>query len=536
MNLTFLGAAHEVTGSCTLLTVNGKNVVIDCGMEQGRDIFVNQKLPVDASLIDYALLTHAHIDHSGNLPLLYKNGFRGKIYATEATCALCNIMLRDSAHIQESEAEWKTRKAERAGEPPVEPVYDMNDAIGTIGLLVPCKYGQTIDVFDGLSVRFTDIGHLLGSSAIEAWLSEGGQQRKIVFSGDVGNHSQPLLKDPNRVKEADYLLIESTYGDRIHEQRQNPLPLLASIIQRTFDRGGNVVIPSFAVGRTQEMLYFIRQIKQANMVHGHDGFAVYVDSPLANEATKIFVECDPSVFDDEARQLIADGVNPIWFNDLKLSHTQEDSKAINGVKEPKVIIAASGMCEAGRIRHHLKHNLWRRESTILFVGFQSPGTLGRNLVDGERSVRIFGETIGVKAEIAQLPGVSGHADKNGLMDWVSAFDTKPATIFVNHGENTVTDDFASALRDTFGCRAVAPYSGTSFDLLSGEPLEITSGIPVKKKAGAQAPSKKKQSAQYQKLVSAAKSLLEMTEDFGELANGEINRLTEQINQLISKWK
>lgn len=536
MNLTFLGAAHEVTGSFILLTVNGKNVVVDCGMEQGRDIFVNQSLPVDASMVDCVLLTHAHIDHSGNLPLLYKNGFRGSIYATETTCQLCNIMLRDSAHIQETEAEWKTRKAQRAGDPPVEPVYDMEDAIGTIGLLVPCRYGRKLDVFPGLSIRFVDIGHLLGSSAIEVWLSEDGQERKIVFSGDVGNHSQPLLKDPNTVKETDYLVIESTYGDRVHEQRQDPLPRLASIIQRTFDRGGNVVIPSFAVGRTQEMLYFIRQIKQERMVRGHDGFAVYVDSPLANEATKIFVECDPAIFDDEARQLIAEGVNPIWFPDLKLSHTQYDSKAINEIKEPKVIIAASGMCEAGRIRHHLKHNLWRPESTILFVGFQSPGTLGRNLADGERSVKIFGESISVKAEIAQLQGVSGHADMEGLIGWVNAFERKPSVVFVNHGEDKVTDSFAKSLHDAFGFRTYAPYSGASFDLISGEPVRLTVGVPVEKKKYEQQAAKKKASPQHQKLMTAANALLQMAQQSSELANGELNKLTEQINQLLSKWK
>ena len=284
------------------------------------------------------------------------------------------------------------------------------------------------------------------------------------------------------------------------------------------------------------MLYFIRQIKQDHMVSGHDGFAVYVDSPLANEATKIFVGCNPAVFDEEARQLIADGVNPIWFSDLKLSQTQEDSKQINEIKEPKIIIAASGMCEAGRIRHHLKHNLWRPESTILFVGFQSPGTLGRNLIDGEKTVRIFGESIGVRAEIAQLPGVSGHADKNGLLDWVGAFSQKPAFIFVNHGEDTVTDDFAQSLHDAFGSRTLAPYSGTSFDLIGCEPIRLADGIPVEKRP--QAPTKHTQrtSPQRQKLLSAASELLRMAENCDGMANGELNKLTEQINHLLSRWK
>ena len=276
MKITFLGAAHEVTGSCTLVEVGKTRFIVDCGMEQGRDMFVNQTLPVSPAEVDFALLTHAHIDHSGNLPLLAKNGFSGPVYATAATCSLADIMLRDSAHIQMSEAEYKTRKAKRAGEPPVEPLYDVNDVEALVKHLRPCAYGEPIHVAEGVAIRFTDIGHLLGSACIEVWLTEDGVTKKIVFSGDVGNTNQPILRDPDTVAEADYVVIESTYGDRTHgAERPDYIGALSQMIQRTLDRGGNVVIPAFAVGRTQEMLYFIREIKERGLVHGHDGFKVF---------------------------------------------------------------------------------------------------------------------------------------------------------------------------------------------------------------------------------------------------------------------
>lgn len=300
MRMEFLGAAREVTGSQTLLTVNGRSFLVDCGMEQGVNRFENKPLPVAAKDIMCALVTHAHIDHSGNLPLLYKQGFRGPIYATEETCNLLQIMLRDSAHIQVSDAEWKNRKAQRAGGPLVEPVYDLEDAEGALGLLRPCRYGERLPVLEGVAIRFTDVGHLLGSAAIELWLREGEKERKVVFSGDVGNTNQPLLRDPQKVEDADVLVIESTYGDRLHEKARVDYPrALAGVLQRTFDRGGNVVIPSFAVGRTQEILYFLRQIKLEGLVHGHEGFPVYVDSPLANEATAVFLQAEPASLDDE---------------------------------------------------------------------------------------------------------------------------------------------------------------------------------------------------------------------------------------------
>ena len=347
MRLVFSGAAHEVTGSCHYLNVCGKNILLDCGMEQGRDIYENQEIPVPPSDIDYVFLSHAHIDHSGYLPLIYKNGFRGSIFATTATVDLCDIMLRDSAHIQEFEAEWRNRKAKRSLENPYEPLYTMNDAEGAIGLLVPCNYGERIPVCEGVEIEFTDIGHLLGSSSIKLWLTEDGITKTLVFSGDIGNTDQPLIEDPKYTDEADYVIMESTYGNRMHGEKPDYYNALSTIIQETLDAGGNLVIPAFAVGRTQEMLYFIRKIKEDNMIKGHDGFKVYVDSPLAVEATRVFNKNTLAFYDEEALELIRRGINPISFDGLETSVTSDDSRAINFNKEPKVIISASGMCVIG---------------------------------------------------------------------------------------------------------------------------------------------------------------------------------------------
>ena len=387
MKLMFLGAAHEVTGSCYYLEAAGRKFLVDCGMEQGPDYFENHALPVPASDLDFVLLTHAHIDHSGNLPLLYARGFRGPVFATEATADLCDIMLRDSAHIQMFEAEWRNRKNRRAGREEFVPAYTMEDAIGLIRQIEGQPYGKILSLYEGIRVRFADAGHLLGSASIELWLEEGGREKKIVFSGDIGNLNQPLINDPTLLTEADYVVMESTYGDRSHGEVPDYTHALAQVIQKTLDRGGNVVIPSFAVGRTQEMLYFIRKIKKDQLVSGHDGFPVYVDSPLAVEATSIFDEHHKDCFDREARELTEQGINPLRFPGLKMSITSEDSKAINFEEEPKVILSASGMCDAGRIKHHLKHNLWKPENTVLFVGYQAVGTPGRALVEGAERIR-----------------------------------------------------------------------------------------------------------------------------------------------------
>ena len=534
MKVQFIGATHEVTGSCTLLEVGGRYYLVDCGMEQGVDVFQNVPLPVAANQIEAVFLTHAHIDHSGMLPKLCKDGFKGQIYATEATCNLCDIMLRDSAHIQESEAQWHNRKAERAGQPPIEPVYTLKDAMDAVKMLRPCKYLEPIQVAEGIIIRMNDIGHLLGSAAIELWLTEGDVTKKIVFSGDVGNTDQPLLNDPKPVEETDYLVIESTYGDRHHDmERVWPIQELADCIQRAFDRGGNLVIPSFAVGRTQEMLYLIREIKQKGLVTGHDNFPVYVDSPLAVEATGIFLQSHESNFDADTLAILHQGINPIWSQGVQLSVTPEESKLINMDPHPKVILSASGMCEAGRIRHHLKHNLWRKDSVILFVGYQAEGSLGRKLQEGVQSVKLFGEEIAVNAEIATLKGTSGHADKEGLLKWLGYFKQKPQTVFVNHGDDDQCKAFRKCLQD-MGYNAEAPYSGTEYDLLTGRMTVYTEGKPVDRVQVFKGNQRAKQV--YEELLAAAEELLRLVKARRGMTNKDNAKLTSQIRSLIEKWK
>lgn len=531
MKLMFIGADHEVTGSCHYLNACGKNILIDYGMEQGTNTFENAELPVEAPCIDYVLLTHAHVDHSGMLPLLYAKGFRGQILMTEASADLCSIMLRDCAHIQMQEAEWKSRKAKRSSEVTnTEPIYTMEDADGAIREIVPCPYNKKMNLCDGIEFRFSDIGHLLGSASIEIWMTEGNTTKKIVFSGDIGNTNQPLIKDPSTTDEADYVVMESTYGDRLHAtERPDYVKELAEVIQETFNRGGNVVIPSFAVGRTQEMLYFIRKIKEDGLIQNFPDFPVYVDSPLAVEATGIFLKNETNCFDKEAMELVHKGINPITFPGLHLSITSDESKAINFDMTPKVILSASGMCEAGRIRHHLKHNLWRQECTILFVGYQAVGTLGRSLIDGIENVKLFGEPIEVRATIKQLGGISGHADKNGLLSWIGAFKNRPQRVFIVHGEDTVTESFAQCLIDECDLDAYAPYSGTKFDLLQNtfdyeaEPVRL-------------APKKTRLvSDVFNRLVTAGQRLMGIIKKNEGTANKDLGKFADQINSLCDKW-
>lgn len=531
MKLQFIGAAHEVTGSCHYLEACGRHILVDYGMEQGTNLFENAPLPVEAPLIDYVFLTHAHVDHSGYLPLLYARGFRGKIFMTEASADLCSIMLRDCAHIQMQEAEWRSRKAKRSSQvKEKEPLYTMEDADGAIKNIIPCPYNQIMDISEGIQIRFTDIGHLLGSSSIEVWMTENGESRKVVFSGDIGNINQPLLRDPQKTTEADYVVMESTYGDRIHSmERPDYVKELACIIQETFNRGGNVVIPSFAVGRTQEMLYFIRKIKEDKLIQGFENFPVYVDSPLAVEATGIFVENEMTCFDEEAMELVRRGINPIRFPGLRLSITSDESKAINFDMTPKVIVSASGMCEAGRIRHHLKHNLWRPECTILFVGYQAVGTLGRNLLEGAQEVRLFGEHIEVRASIEKLAGISGHADRNGLIDWISGFEKKPKLVFVVHGEDTVTDVFAQTLIDELEIDAYAPYSGTKFNLLTGTFDYEADPVPVTEK------KHHTSSSVFERLLAAGQRLIGVIKKNEGHPNKELAKFADQINSLCDKW-
>ena len=534
MKITFLGANHEVTGSRTLLEWRrGRYALVDCGMEQGQDEFVNAEMPVPAGAVEYVFVTHAHIDHTGELPRLYREGFRGKVYATRETANLCAIMLADSAHIQMQEAEYQTRKNQRAGLPPVEPAYNLEDVNALMRLFRPCEYGEEVRVDDGLTARFTDIGHLMGSAAIELWLRDGETRKKIVFSGDVGNLDQPILNDPTLIETADYLVVESTYGDRVHEGRIDPMPMLADVIQRTLDRGGNVIIPSFAVGRTQEMLYLIRDIKTRGLVQGHDGFPVYVDSPLANEATAVFLQCDVSCLDQEARAVMAQGINPIAFEGLETVVTSDESKALNTNKTPKVILSASGMCDAGRVRHHLKYNLWREESTVLFVGYQSPGTLGRQLQEGARTVKLFGDEIAVHCEVATLQGVSGHADRNGLLRWVDGFHPIPEHIFVNHGDDDQSTAFARTLRERYeGVTVDVPYSGSVFDLSTGAWTHVAEPVPVRK-------DQKKDERQldaFRDLVAAANRLLTAVRGCQDMTARRLKKFTGKINDLIKEIK
>lgn len=533
MKITFLGATHEVTGSCYYLEAAGRKFLVDCGMEQGPNYYENKEIPVNPAELDFVLLTHAHMDHSGNLPAIYAKGFQGPIYATDATCNLCDIMLRDSAHIQMFEAEWRNRKAKRQGKEAFVPAYTMEDAMGVLKNFVPCPYERTIVPAEGISVRFVDAGHLLGSASIEVKMLEEGQEETVVFSGDIGNLNQPLIRDPQYLHEADYIIMESTYGDRSHGERPDYVAILAEVIQRTFDRGGNLVIPSFAVGRTQEMLYFIRQIKAEGRIHGHDNFKVYVDSPLANEATTIFGEHRYDCFDEEALELIHKGINPISFPGLKTSVTSDDSKAINFDEDCKVIISASGMCDAGRIKHHLKHNLWGAQNTILFVGYQAIGTLGRSLLEGATEVKLFGEPVHVAAEIYQMPGISGHADVNGLLDWVKAFRKPPKKIFVTHGEDSVTEIFARRLEEEFGYDTMAPFSGTMYDLKENICVYEAQGIKIQKTSVTQKAAKAARA--FEKLVSLGQRLMSIIRKNEGCANKDLEKFSREIQSLCDKW-
>lgn len=532
MKIQFIGAAQEVTGSCTLLEVNERYYLVDCGMEQGIDVFQNVPLPVPPSRIDAVFLTHAHIDHSGMIPRLFKDGFRGVVYSTEMTARLSDIMLKDSAHIQMTEAAWKSKRAERAGEDGFVPNYTVEDALGALTLFRGVQYGERITASAGVDVRFTDVGHLLGSAAVELWLREGPDERKIVFSGDVGNTDQPIIKDPNTVAEADCVVLEATYGGRYHERLMDTVEKLAELIDKTLGRGGNLIIPSFAVGRTQEMLYALREIKQRKLVKNVD-FPVYVDSPLAVEATEIFSHCDPSCFDSETVELIEQGIDPIRFPNLVLSVTVEDSKAINFCDKPKVILSASGMCEAGRIRHHLKHNLWKEQNLILFVGYQAEATLGRALLDGAKEVRLFGEDIAVRAEIASLHGTSGHADHDGLLRWVGAFDRKPRVVFLNHGSEESIAALGEALREK-GYAVETPYSGTEYDLRSGVMTAYTEKKRITAAEAAKARARK--NSVFAGLVSEAEALLALAKRCEGRPNKENAKFAAQIKALAEKWR
>mgnify|MGYP004649885441 FL=1 len=530
MKLHFYGADRCVTGSSHCLEINGKKILVDCGLQQGRDEMDNRYLAFAPGSIDILLVTHAHIDHTGRIPLLVKNGFHGRILTTRVTADLMKIMLLDSAHIQESDAEYENRKGQRAGREHVEPLYTEQDALDVFKYVTTCEYEETVELCEGVSAVFTDAGHLLGSASITLELEEAGVHKTLVFSGDIGNVDQPIIRDPQLLKKADYVVMESTYGDRNHTEVWSYTDELAEIIDETLGKGGNVVIPSFAVGRTQELLYFIREIKDQRLVKSTPNFPVYIDSPLARAATTVFCGDLHGYLDEQALELVKDGTHMFTFPNLNLVESSEESKMLNMDTTPKVIISASGMCDAGRIRHHLKHNLWRANSAVVFVGFQSPGTLGRRLLDGVEKVKLFGEEIAVKAKIVNFQGLSSHADHDHLIEWIKAFDPKPAHVFVVHGDEDVAPAFAEELC-TLGFRAHAAKFTECYDLAANEML--SEGYISERKRTAQ---KSRADNLYAKLVAAAESLLELAKHCKGRPNKDITAFTGQIISLIERFR
>ena len=529
MKLSFFGADQCVTGSCHCLEVNGKRILIDCGLQQGQDNIDNRELPFAPNTIDYVLVTHAHIDHTGRIPLLVRQGFCGSIYTTRVTARLMEIMLVDSAYIQESDADYENRKNLRAGRGKVEPLYTVADAERVSGYVHARKYGAPFQLCEGVTVTFTDAGHLLGSASITIDATENGVTKTIVFSGDIGNCNQPIIRDPVLLTKADYVVMESTYGDRDHVEVWSYTSELAKVIDRTLGRGGNVIIPAFAVGRTQEILYFLRRIKQEHLVKSVQDFPVYIDSPLASKATTIFSGDLRGYLDDEALELVRDGTNMFSFPGLHMTESLEESKMLNTDKTPKVIISASGMCDAGRIRHHLKYNLWRRESTVVFVGFQSPGTLGRTLLEGAETVKLFGEEVAVQAEIVNFKGLSSHADRDHLLEWAQSFEN-PAHFFVVHGDREVAPYFAESL-EHLGMSAHAPQYTEVYDLAAGVQLER--GYLPERRAAVHGG---KISSAYQRLVSVGKLLQEVILRSKGRTNKDLARFADQLKQLIDRWE
>lgn len=538
MKIRFCGAARSVTGSCHMLSANGKNILVDCGMRQGADKKTElgeDKFPFNPAEIDAVLLTHAHIDHAGLIPLLVKQGFKGSIIATEATAQLSGIMLPDSGHIQEQEAEYQTRKNLRAGRAPAEPLYTVRDAQDALKQFAPISYGETVPVVQGITARFNDIGHLLGSSAIEVWVEEDGETTKIVFSGDIGREERPIICDPHQVNGADYLVIEGTYGDRNHQEStvEAKEAHLISVLKMGIARGGNIVIPSFAVGRTQELLYYIKRLLMKNAVPGLENVPVYIDSPLGINATKIYEKCAEGYYDEEAREMAKSG-SPFDFPNLRVAVTADESKLINAQPGCNIIISSSGMCDAGRIRHHLKHNLYRADSTIVFAGYQAEGTLGRILLDGVKKVRLFGEDVRVNAAIERIEGFSGHAGRDELIEWIEGIGNKPVCTFFVHGEAEVLDSFSSAVR-ALGYNVEVPGLLEEFTLLPGGVAKApeTAASP----AAAEELVEVRYAQRLRTEVERLRALLDSTDwkaDASAALRAEI--MEEDVRTLVDKWE
>ena len=493
MKISFFGAARMVTGSNFLVEAAGKKFLVDCGMFQGKmaeEMENSDPFIYDVNEIDFVLLTHAHIDHSGRIPKLYNEGYRNKIYATKATCDLCEIMLPDSGHIQEVEIGWKNKKRVRESLEPLPPIYTAEDAYKCLEIFEPVNYDEIIEIDENISVRFNDAGHMLGSAIIEVWALENGKTIKVVFTGDIGNNDLPLLDSPTMIGNADYLVMESTYGGRLHMRNDEKAKMFLDIVSETLDNGGRVIIPSFAVGRTQEILYELDKLKEdlgqdedfARKYEKLMNVPVYVDSPLAISATEVFKK-NTELFEEEIREKIKRGDNPLEFRGLQFTRTAEESKELNEDWRPSIILSASGMCEVGRIKHHLKHNLWNPNSTILFVGYQAPGTLGRSIVDGAKKVKIFGEEIAVNARIEYIEGYSGHADQTWLLNFVYSFNNKPSHIFLVHGEPEGQEILKQKIEENTECKVIIPEFADTYDMSSGEPvlLEDTNEIELFKK-------------------------------------------------------
>jgi len=535
MKIRFCGAAQAVTGSCHMITWEGGSILVDCGLRQGADAktdYGEGEFPFLPADIKAVLLTHAHIDHTGLVPLLVKQGFKGPILATEATAKLCGIMLPDSAHIQEQDAEYQNKKNKRSGKPLVEPLYDGQDAEAVLKLFRPTGYDKTVEVCPGVKARFTDVGHLLGSSAIELWVSEGGKTSRIVFSGDIGRDDRPIIKDPESPEAADYLIMESTYGDRTHDiyTDDEKEAELAEVLRNAIARGGNIVIPAFAVGRTQELLYYIKKLMHDNRVPGLERVPVYIDSPLGIKATRIYAGCGAECYDDEAKALARSG-DLFEFDTLRVAETADESKLINQQKGCNIIISASGMCDAGRIRHHLKHNLYRADSTVLFVGYQAVGTLGRRIIDGADKVKILGEQVIINADIQNIHGFSGHADKRELTEWIEGIPTKPAKVFLVHGEEEVIASFKGHL-EGLGYDVEVPNMFEEFDLETGS-VSVAREVPAKvRQAKAEARPAADITAELKRLLGL---LVEAVSGSAAKVSGlqrEITGLADQLERLL----
>lgn len=472
MKIKFCGAAAGVTGSCHLLSTENHKILLDCGQFQGgkaQDALNEEPFPFDPAEIECVVLSHAHIDHCGRLPLLVKRGFRGAIYCTDATADLLEVMLKDSGFIHEKEAEWQSRKNERAGRKPVEPLYTVKDSEETLKYVRPVMYDQLFEINDEMKVVFNDAGHILGSAIIELWTAEDDNVYKTVFSGDLGVLDRPILRDPTIIKKADYVIMESTYGNRLHPENATSIEQLLDIVIKTTRRGGTVVIPSFAVGRTQELIYEFNRfyLERPEYKDELEKLTVYIDSPMATSATEVFRR-NAQVFDEETKAYILKGDNPLDFPNLRFTRSTAESQALNMDRKPKIIISASGMCEAGRIRHHLKHNLWDPKSSVIFVGYQAEGTLGRMLTEGQKDVVLFGEAVHVNAEIYNLEGFSGHADKEGLLGWLSGFKVKPKQLFLVHGEMESKEALAASIRERLGYDPVVVTGVSEFELKKTE--------------------------------------------------------------------